>query len=53
MTASSRGVKEIKVASIFDDGDTITEFYSNQELVVKNGSVSVSSDFDIVLLEKK
>jgi alpha-amylase len=42
----------INVSSVFKDGDKLKETYSNQELIVKNGTVNFVSEFDIVLLEK-
>ncbi len=48
-----KGNKEIIVSSIFNDGEEVNDFYSNQTFMVKNGKVNVNSEFDIVLLEKK
>jgi alpha-amylase len=48
-----KGNKEINVSSIFNDGEEVNDFYSNQTFMVKNGKVNVNSEFDIVLLEKK
>ena len=47
------GNKEINVSSVFTDGQKINDFYSGQELIVKEGKVVVNSGFDIVLLEGK
>ncbi len=47
------GNKEINVSSVFKDGQKINDFYSGQELIVKEGKVVVNSGFDIVLLEGK
>lgn len=47
-----KGEKVIEVSSIFKDGDTLFDFYSKTENVVKNGFISIMSSFDIVLLEK-
>ncbi|MBX2828315.1 MAG: alpha-amylase [Flavobacteriaceae bacterium] len=43
--------KEISVANIFENGTQLRDAYSGQEVEVKEGKVSFSSDFDIVLLE--
>lgn len=48
-----KGLKEISVASVFEDGQKLRDFYSKQMVEVKEGKVRFSSDFDIVLLEKK
>ncbi len=48
-----KGLKEISVASIFENGQKLRDFYSKQMVEVKEGKVRFSSDFDIVLLEKK
>ncbi|MCI2228220.1 alpha-amylase family glycosyl hydrolase [Polaribacter sp. MSW13] len=49
----SKGKKVINVASVFKNGQKLYDSYSNQIVEVKEGKVSVDSDFDIVLLEKK
>ena len=48
-----KGHKELNVSSIFKDGEKLIDFYSNQNLEVKDGKVTLDSEFDIVLLEKK
>ena len=48
-----KGHKELNVSSIFKDGEKLIDFYSNQNLEVKDGKVTLDSKFDIVLLEKK
>lgn len=48
-----KGVKSIPVTGIFEDGSVLTDAYSGQEVTVKDGQVSVTSDFSIVLLESK
>jgi len=48
-----KGVKEISVGTVFKDGTVLNDHYSNQEVTVKKGSVTVTSDFTIVLLEEK
>lgn len=47
-----KGEKSIEVSSIFKNGEQIKDCYSNQVVEVKDGKVSVNSDFNIVLLEK-
>lgn len=49
----SKGEKNIDVSSVFSDADTLYDFYSNQHVTVKNGTVNFTSEFDIVLLERK
>lgn len=48
-----KGNKEIKVSSIFKNGEKINDFYSNQTIEVKDGKVSFTSKDTVVLLEKK
>lgn len=48
-----KGHKELNVSSIFKDGEKLIDFYSNQNLEVKDGKVTLDSEFNIVLLEKK
>ena len=48
----NKGKKEINIASTFKDGTVLRDFYSNQTAKVEKGSVSITSEFDIVLLEK-
>ena len=47
------GEKIISVSSVFNDGETVIDTYSNTEIIVENGNVSLVSKYDIVLLEKK
>ena len=46
-----KGEKVINVSSIFNDGEKVNDFYSNQTIEVKEGKVIMDSDFDILLLE--
>ncbi|TXD47189.1 alpha-amylase family glycosyl hydrolase [Polaribacter sp. IC073] len=46
------GEKTLDVSSIFNNGDKLSDFYSSQVVAVKDGKVSVNSEFKIVLLEK-
>lgn len=48
-----KGEKIIDVSKIFEDGDVLNDAYSEQTAEVKNGSVAINSQFDVVLLEKK
>ena len=48
-----KGQKVINVASVFENGDKIHDFYSKKSVDVKQGMISIESEFDIVLLEKK
>lgn len=48
-----KGNKEIIVSSIFENGDKVNDFYSNQTVEVKDGKVRFSSKDTVVLLEKK
>ena len=43
--------KEIPVGSIFKDGDTLKDYYSNTEVKVVDGKVQFESEYDIVLLD--
>ena len=45
------GVKKIAVATIFEDGTKVQDAYSGQVAEVTNGTVTITSEFDIVLLE--
>ncbi|AXT55310.1 alpha-amlyase [Aquimarina sp. AD1] len=48
-----KGTKTIKVNSIFKDGTALTDTYSGIEATVKDGNVTIKSDYEIVLLEAK
>ncbi len=48
----SIGKKELSVGAIFDNGTTLRDAYSGKTAVVTNGTVTIDSPFDIVLLEK-
>jgi len=47
------GEKTIDVGGVFEDGTVLTDAYSGQETKVKEGKASITSDFNIVLLENK
>ena len=44
------GKKSISVYQQFKDGEKLFDYYSGQHLVVKNGQVSLNSDFSYLLL---
>lgn len=48
-----KGKKVINVKSVFENGDTLHDFYSKKSSIVKQGVVTLESEFDIVLFEKK
>jgi len=48
-----KGKKRLDVSKIFKEGDRLYDAYSNEEVEVINGMVTLDSDFDIVLLELK
>ncbi|MBL4605806.1 MAG: alpha-amylase [Flavobacteriaceae bacterium] len=48
-----KGKKTIDVSTVFKDGETVRDAYSNQIVTIKDGKAIVNSDFTIVLLEKK
>ena len=49
----NKGKKIIDVSKVFQEGDSLFDFYSNTDLEVKKGGVIINSDFEIVLLAKK
>ena len=48
-----KGVKSIDVSKIFEDGDMIRDAYADVISEVISGRVTIDSEFEIVLLEKK
>ncbi|MEI2421129.1 hypothetical protein V6O07_12720, partial [Arthrospira platensis SPKY2] len=48
-----KGSKTITVGNIFENGTTLKDAYSGVEAEVKNGTVTIDSDFEIVLLALK
>lgn len=48
-----KGVKKIKVSDVFENGSHLVDAYSNTEVIVKKGMVTLDSPFDIVLLALK
>ncbi|MEM5563811.1 alpha-amylase family glycosyl hydrolase [Psychroserpens sp. AS72] len=47
------GKKTLNVSKVFEDGTSLYDAYSNQEVTVKNGKVELESEFNIILLEEK
>ena len=48
-----KGKKTLSVSRVFEDGVLLHDAYSNQDVMVENGKVIITSPYDIVLLEKK
>ncbi|PKI17204.1 alpha-amylase family glycosyl hydrolase [Colwellia sp. 12G3] len=48
----SIGNKNISVYKLFKNGDVLFDYYSNQEVIVINGKISLSSEFTYLLLGK-
>ena len=48
-----KGSKSIDVSKVFNNGDSLRDAYSNTVSIVKNGKVTVNSEFNIILLEKE
>ena len=48
-----KGTKTLKVNSIFKDGTILIDTYSGTTASVKEGSVTIKSDYEIILLEAK
>ncbi|PQB04151.1 alpha-amylase family glycosyl hydrolase [Aureitalea marina] len=46
------GSKTLDVSTVFQNGDQLTDRYSDQQLTVTDGKVVFDSPYDIVLLEK-
>lgn len=46
-----RTEKTISVVTVFEDGTRLRDAYSGNEVTVKKGSVTFSSEYDVVLLE--
>ena len=45
----SKGVKEIDVHGIYAEGSVLKDYYSGKLVKVKDGKISLSTDYDIVL----
>lgn len=48
-----KGEKMIGTQDVFPEGTLLQDYYSGQQVAVKNGKVTVNSEFTIVLLGKK
>lgn len=46
-----KAYKTILVTTVFEDGTKLKDAYSGKEFMVKKGSVTFSSEYDVVLLE--
>ena len=46
------GEKTIVVKGVFENGEMLKDYYSDQKIEVSDGSVKIDSPFDIVLLGK-
>lgn len=49
----AKGIKTIEVSAVFEEGATVYDAYSKQEVKVIDGHVEIDSEYDIVLLELK
>ncbi len=49
----SKGKKSLKIDAVFPEGTKVIDQYSGIETVVVNDSISIDSDFEIILLESK
>jgi alpha-amylase len=49
----NKGMKRLDVSKIFKEGQLLHDAYSNQDVKVVNGKVTIESEDDIVLLELK
>jgi alpha-amylase len=48
-----KGEKEITVGTLFANGTEVKDYYSGKTAIVNNGKVSITSEFDLILLEVK
>lgn len=48
-----KGVKRLKVSSVFENGTVLKDAYSGKTITVKFGEAEVNSEFPVVLLELK
>ncbi len=48
----SKGHKQISVYHLFKEGEVLFDYYSNQSVVVRNGNISLNSDFTYLLIGK-
>ncbi len=47
-----KGYKEIEVGTVFKNGTKLKDFYSGKHTVAVDGKAAISTEFDVVLLEK-
>ncbi|GGW54194.1 alpha-amylase [Winogradskyella epiphytica] len=47
-----KGEKTIDVSKVFEDGDILQDAYSGKTSIVKNGTLTIESPYEFVLLEK-
>ncbi|AUC83781.1 alpha-amylase family glycosyl hydrolase [Lacinutrix sp. Bg11-31] len=48
-----KGKHNINVSSVFKEGEQVTDFYSGQTLEVKNGTITIEAETNIILIEKQ
>ena len=48
-----KGKKVIDVSKVFEEGDTLHDVYSGKTAKVENGTITIKSQFEVVLLEKQ
>jgi len=48
-----KGAKTISVGTVFSNGTVMNDAYSGKSAKVENGKVTLTTDFDIILLEEK
>ncbi|WP_400076443.1 alpha-amylase family glycosyl hydrolase [Winogradskyella sp. R77965] len=48
-----KGEKIIDVSKVFEERVMLCDAYSGEQATVENGKITISSDFDIVLIEKR
>lgn len=47
-----KGKQTINVSTVFKDGTQVKDFYSKQIIEVKNGTITIEADTNIILIEK-
>jgi alpha-amylase len=47
-----KGTKQISVGNLFDDGTKLHDAYSGKTATVINGIIHITTDYDVLLLEK-
>jgi alpha-amylase len=46
----NKGLKEVDVAGVFNNGEVVKDYYSGQTATVKNNRIALETDFELVLL---